>query len=99
MNPTLLAMLGWPEIIGILVVVLVLFGAKKLPELARGLGQGLKEFKKATREVQEDLQRAIEEEPAPEPPRRVADKNPETKLAEVKTAQTADTTPRPASEV
>lgn len=74
MNPSLLAMLGWPEIIGILVVILVLFGAKKLPELARGLGQGIKEFKKATREVQDDLQRAIEEEPAPEPPRRVADK-------------------------
>lgn len=75
MNPTLLAMLGWPEIIGILVVVLVLFGAKKLPELARGLGQGIKEFKKATREVQDDLQRAIEEEPPAEPaPRRVAEK-------------------------
>jgi sec-independent protein translocase protein TatA len=82
MNPTLMAMLGWPEIIGILVVVLVLFGAKKLPELARGLGQGLKEFKKATREVQEDLQRAIEEEPAPEPPRRVAEKASEPKPAE-----------------
>ncbi len=76
MHPSLLAMLGWPEIIGILVVVLVLFGAKKLPELARGLGQGLKEFKKATREVQDDLQRAIDEEPQPEPPRRVAEAKP-----------------------
>lgn len=75
MNLPLLAMLGWPEIIGILVVVLVLFGAKKLPELARGLGQGLKEFKKATREVQDDLQRAIEEDPQQnEPPRRVAER-------------------------
>lgn len=72
MNSCLLAMLGWPEILGILVVILVLFGAKKLPELARGLGQGIKEFKKATRDVQDDLQRALEEEPAPEPPRRVA---------------------------
>jgi len=63
MNIALLAFLGWPETIAILVVVLVLFGAKKLPELARGLGQGIKEFKKATREVQEDLTRAIEEEP------------------------------------
>ena len=57
-------------------MVLVLFGAKKLPELARGLGQGLKEFKKATREVQDDLQRAIDEEPQPEPPRRVAEAKP-----------------------
>ncbi len=76
MHPSLLAMLGWPEIIGILVVVLVLFGAKKLPELARGLGQGLKEFKKATREVQDDLQRAIDEEPPAEPPRRVTEAKP-----------------------
>ena len=39
---------GW-EIVLILAVVLILFGAKKLPELAKGLGQGIKEFKKATR--------------------------------------------------
>ena len=63
-------MLGWPEIIGILIVVLVLFGAKKIPELAKGLGSGIKEFKKATREVQDDLQRAIDEEPPPPPPKR-----------------------------
>lgn len=61
-------MLGWPEIIGILVVVLVLFGAKKIPELARGLGTGIKEFKKATRDVQDDLQRAMDEEHQPPPP-------------------------------
>ena len=54
-------MLQWPEILGILMVVLILFGAKKLPELARGLGQGIKEFKKATRDVQDDLQRAIDD--------------------------------------
>ncbi|MGN6385984.1 MAG: Sec-independent protein translocase subunit TatA/TatB [Verrucomicrobiota bacterium] len=38
---------GW-EIVAILAIVLVLFGAKKLPELAKGLGQGIKEFKKAS---------------------------------------------------
>jgi sec-independent protein translocase protein TatA len=47
---------GW-EIILILAVVLILFGAKKLPELAKGLGQGIKEFKKATREVTEEIQK------------------------------------------
>jgi sec-independent protein translocase protein TatA len=72
MNTTLLAMLGWPEIIGILVIVLVLFGAKKVPELMRGMGHGLKEFKKATREVQDEVQRAIEDEPAPPPSRKTA---------------------------
>ena len=39
---------GW-EMILILAVVLLLFGARKLPELAKGLGQGIKEFKKATK--------------------------------------------------
>jgi sec-independent protein translocase protein TatA len=63
-------MLGWPEIMGILVVVLILFGAKKLPELARGLGSGIKEFKKATQDVQDDLHRALDDDPYNEPPRR-----------------------------
>ncbi|MBM3847380.1 MAG: twin-arginine translocase TatA/TatE family subunit [Verrucomicrobia bacterium] len=45
-----LAFLGWPEIVGILVLVVLLFGARKLPELARGLAGGVKEFKKASRE-------------------------------------------------
>lgn len=65
-------MLGWPEIIGILVIVLVLFGAKKVPELMRGMGHGIKEFKKATRDVQDEVQRAIDEEPPPPPPRKIA---------------------------
>lgn len=65
-------MLGWPEIIGILIIVLVLFGARKVPELMRGLGSGIKEFKKASREVQEEVERVIEEEPPrpkPSPPK------------------------------
>ncbi len=72
MNTTFFAMLGWPEIIGILIIVLVLFGARKVPELMRGLGSGIKEFKKASREVQEEVERVIEEEPPrpkPSPPK------------------------------
>lgn len=65
----MLGFIGMWETVALLAVVLVLFGAKKVPELARGLGQGIKEFKKATNEVQEDLQRAFEDEP--NPPRRV----------------------------
>lgn len=65
MNETMLAFLGWPEIVAILAVVLLLFGAKKLPELAKGLGGGIKEFKKASREVQDELERAGEEPPVP----------------------------------
>lgn len=54
-----------PEALLIMVVMLVFFGAKKLPELAKGLGTGIREFKKATSEVTQDLNRAIEEPPAP----------------------------------
>lgn len=42
--------LGGPEVIIILVILLVLFGGSKLPELAKGLGKSIKEFKNATRE-------------------------------------------------
>jgi sec-independent protein translocase protein TatA len=51
---------GW-EVVVIFAVILLLFGAKKLPELARGLGQGIKEFKKATREVTEEIQNAADD--------------------------------------
>ena len=67
MNTGMLAFLGWPEIVAILAVVLLLFGAKKLPELARGLGKGINEFKKASREVQDEIERAVEEPPPPAP--------------------------------
>ena len=46
---------GATEIIIILVIILILFGGKKLPELARGLGKGIKEFKKASNEVTEEI--------------------------------------------
>lgn len=42
--------LGTPEIILIAIVILVLFGAKKIPEMMQGLGKGIKEFKKASRD-------------------------------------------------
>jgi sec-independent protein translocase protein TatA len=45
---------GVQELLLILLIVLVLFGAKKIPELARGLGNGLKEFRKATKEIEGD---------------------------------------------
>ena len=47
--------LGGGEIIVILAIVLILFGAKKLPELAKGPGQGIKEFKKATDNASERM--------------------------------------------
>lgn len=61
---------GW-ELILILAVVLILFGAKKLPELAKGLGQGIKEFKKAANDVQNEISNAGEESRYSNPPRRI----------------------------
>lgn len=62
--------LGMGQIILILLVVLLMFGAKKLPDLAKGLGQGIKEFKKATRDIQDEVTKAAN---APdEPPSRPA---------------------------
>lgn len=60
--------MGGSEIMLILVVVLLLFGGKKLPELARGLGKGIREFKDASEGVKREIHRNInsvtgEEEP------------------------------------
>jgi len=52
--------IGGMEVILILAVVLILFGAKKIPELAKGLGQGIKEFKKATKEVTDEIHNAAD---------------------------------------
>jgi sec-independent protein translocase protein TatA len=46
--------IGAQELLLILFIVLVLFGAKKIPELAKGLGAGLKEFRKATKDLEND---------------------------------------------
>jgi len=62
--------LGMGQIILILLVVLLMFGAKKLPDLAKGLGQGIKEFKKATRDIQDEVTKAAKEDD--EPPSRPA---------------------------
>ncbi len=74
MNTMLAGMIGGWELVLILAVVLILFGAKKLPELAKGLGTGIKEFKKASREVTDELNRSMEEDHhnAPPPQRSVA---------------------------
>ncbi|MDP4173829.1 MAG: twin-arginine translocase TatA/TatE family subunit [Bacteroidota bacterium] len=48
--------LGTTEIILIVLVIFIFFGAKKIPELAKGLGSGMKEFKKAVKDVQEDIE-------------------------------------------
>ena len=53
--------LGPWEIGLIILVIIIFFGGKKLPELARGLGLGLREFKKATREIKDEVKSANDE--------------------------------------
>ncbi|HYV30819.1 MAG TPA: twin-arginine translocase TatA/TatE family subunit [Candidatus Binatia bacterium] len=74
---------GW-EIVLILAVVLILFGAKKLPELAKGLGQGIKEFKKATSEVTNEINSAMDDTryTSLPPHDRQVEPNPQNKPAE-----------------
>ena len=52
--------LGGGEIVLILFIILLLFGAKKLPELAKGLGKGINEFKKASKDIKEEVKNAID---------------------------------------
>ncbi|XJZ25877.1 twin-arginine translocase TatA/TatE family subunit [Bacillota bacterium Lsc_1132] len=54
--------IGIPGLILILTLALIIFGPKKLPEIGRAFGQTLKEFKKSTRELTEDVVQDIEEE-------------------------------------
>ncbi|MBN1278769.1 MAG: twin-arginine translocase TatA/TatE family subunit [Chlorobium sp.] len=55
--------LGGQELILILLIILLLFGAKKLPELAKGLGRGMKEFKKAQNEIEDEFNKVMEDTP------------------------------------
>lgn len=48
--------IGMPELIVILVIILIIFGAGKLPEIGAGLGRGIRNFKKATKEVQDEVE-------------------------------------------
>ncbi len=59
--------LGAPEIILIVIVILLLFGGKKLPELARGIGKGLTEFRKATNDIKQEIQSTVDAATAPPP--------------------------------
>ena len=53
--------LGGPEIFVVVFVILLLFGAKKIPDLARGMGKGIREFKDATKEIKKEVDDASKE--------------------------------------
>jgi sec-independent protein translocase protein TatA len=53
--------IGWPELLIVLVIALVIFGPKRLPDMGRQLGRGLREFKKATSEIQDHFDLSLED--------------------------------------
>jgi sec-independent protein translocase protein TatA len=62
MLPLILLNIGLPEILGIVFIVLLLFGAKKIPELMRGLGKGVSEFKKGVKDIENEIKTDDEKE-------------------------------------
>lgn len=54
--------LGGTEVMLILLAVILLFGAKKIPELAKGLGKGIREFKDATKEIKNDIENSTKDD-------------------------------------
>jgi TatA/E family protein of Tat protein translocase len=69
--------IGTTELIIIMFIILLIFGAKKLPELAQGLGKGIREFKRASNEIQEELK--IDNEPVPPQKKATPEENKEAK--------------------
>ncbi|WP_162428549.1 Sec-independent protein translocase subunit TatA/TatB [Pontibacter pudoricolor] len=57
--------LGGGEMMVIMMAILLLFGADKIPGMARGLGRGIREFKDATNEIKHELERSIEDDDKP----------------------------------
>ena len=60
-------MIGAPEIIFIVLIVLLLFGGKKIPELMKGMGKGVKMFKQGMTEMEEEVKRPLEDQPSQQP--------------------------------
>ena len=53
---------GW-ELVIIVLVIILLFGAKKIPELAKGIGKGIREFKDATKDIKSEIDEGLKEDP------------------------------------
>ena len=70
------AFLGTPEILMILAVVVIMFGATKLPQLGKGLGEAIGNFKKAQRDAERDIARSNEIDATPQPDRLEKDASP-----------------------
>lgn len=54
--------MGMQELLLILLIIIIFFGAKKIPELARGLGRGIREFKDASKEIKDEINEGLKDE-------------------------------------
>jgi len=87
MNVMLAGFLGGWEWLIVILAVLLLFGAKRIPELAKGLGSGIKEFKKAAKEVTDEVQNAGESTP---PAKSVTNAQPPATVAQSKSSSSPE---------
>jgi sec-independent protein translocase protein TatA len=85
---------GGPDLVVILLIVLVLFGAKRLPDLARGMGQAMKEFQKAKDDLSQELRTAGKAQ-TPADTSRIGSDAPTSILTGIEIAPGEKTTPRP----
>lgn len=88
-----LMMLGQPELLIILFIILILFGSSKLPELARSMGKAKSEYKKGTVEGDEEIQQIETQQQAPAAPQAAAPPAPATPEAPAAPAAPAPETP------
>jgi len=87
---------GGPEMLVIMFIILLLFGGKRLPEMAKGLGKSIREFKKAASNVEDELKRAIEEAPEPARPLpKLVDPSPPAVTPVLPLAESSGEEPRP----
>ncbi len=54
--------MGWQELILIFLVILLIFGAKRIPDIAHGLGKGIREFKRALKDTEDEVKTSMKEE-------------------------------------
>ncbi|MFO7767453.1 MAG: twin-arginine translocase TatA/TatE family subunit [bacterium] len=70
--------IGTQEILLLLFFALIFFGANKIPGIARGLGKGIAEFRRAARDIQDEINRSVNDEPGrPERPKEIPGEGPE----------------------
>jgi sec-independent protein translocase protein TatA len=85
--------LGMGEMILIFLVVLLLFGAKRLPEIGSSLGKGIREFKSSVREVESELKRPQYAPPPPPPPQQIPQAAPQAPAQASPAPQASQTIP------